>query len=259
VSKITTRSVFYFGTVVELNTRSIDFSEDGVTELQATLNIKDYSLTEYAAEIQRAFRAAGTQAYVVTVNRTTRILTISAPLAFEIWTDTGSRAGTAAYATMGLSTVSDYTGANNYNGASGAGLEYQTQYPVDRYVSEEDSMMKENATYNTTPVTIVQMVSFADGSRIEMNIRLITNLTGLKNDPFFSNINGVPDFRSFIRVAMRKNRLEFMPDVANRSNFVKVILEGTSEDRNGLRFQLKNMGTPEYFESGVLSFRKVLV
>lgn len=260
MSKITTRSVFYFGTKVTTLNRAIDFTEDGGPEVQATMDVGDYSLTEYAAEIQRVMRIAGTQAYVVTVDRVTRFITISGPdFDFELLTNSGSRVGTSIWTMAGFSTAADYTGSDTYTGSAGAGFEYQTQYPVEKYVSEADSNVRENATRNTTPLGITQAIHFGKGSRIEMDIRLITNLIGLKNEPFYDNVNGVQDARDFMDYVIDGNRLEFMPDVADRSSFVKVTIESTEADRSGLEFRLKNSKTPEFYNTGRLVFRKVLI
>lgn len=258
MSKITTRSAFYFNTVVTINNRAIDFSEGG-DEVQATLQVGDYSLTEYAAEWQRALRESGSQDYVVSLNRTTRKLTISAGDPFELLSNSGSRAGVAAWTTAGFSTATDKTGANSYVGDSGAGIEYLTQYPVDKYVDPNHSVVYENAVYNVTPIGVGQQLSFGDGYRIEMDIRVITNENLANLDDFYYNASGVANFMTFIRYATAKNRVEFMPDIASRSTFYKVVLEKTPEDGAARRFMLKNMKTPEVYHSGDLVFRGVLI
>jgi hypothetical protein len=215
MSKILTLSLFYFGTTVTINNRSIDFDE-GAGELYADLKVGDYSLTEYAAEVQRALRLAGSQAYTVTFNRASRTLTIAAPLAFDLLVSSGSRLGTSAWAMMGF-TGADLTGLLSYEGDEGAGEEYQTQHPVNNYLASKDSRVKEQATVNSTPSGITQMINFGDSRRISMNIRLITDLTGVQNLPFFDNANGVDDFRNFMDYLLTKVRVEFMEDVDVRT------------------------------------------
>ena len=259
MSKILTRSVFYFDTQVVIGSRAIDFNEGG-SELQATLNVGNYSATEYAAEIQRALRVVGTQLYTVTLNRTTRKLTIAAPLTFALLSNTGTRPTIAAWAVMGFSTASNKTGTNSYVGDTGTGKEYQTQYPIEKYISEDHSINLENATYNVTPIGLGQQVDFGDGRRVEMNIRLISNATGLSGNmtDFVESATGIVDFMTFIAFAMRKGKIEFMPDNATRSSFVKVILEKTAQDGDARRFALANMKTPNFYESDDITFRKVL-
>lgn len=258
MSKITTLSQFFYGTTVTINNRSIDFNEGG-PELRATLKVGSYSATEYAAEFQRAMREAGSQAYVVIFNRTTQKLTITAPSNFSLLRASGSRLGTSAWVMLGYGTGADLTGANTYIAPNIMGSLYRCQYPVFDYTDPTHTIRKENATSNSTPVGIVQMVSFGDGVPIQLNIRLITNKLDLKNSPFYENVNGIADFMTFIKFALTKGRLEFMPDVATPSYFVKCYLESTAEDRNAHKFTLKNMGDPEFYESGLLTFRKVLI
>lgn len=261
MSKITTRSRFYYGTTVNLLNRSIDFDEGG-PELQATLRVGAYSLTEYVAEIQRALRAAGTQAYVVSLNRTTRRLTFSAPLAFQLRSNTGTRAGSSAWSMMGVSTSADHLANTSYTATSGAGSEYVTQYPVDQYMSFEDNIEKEAATVNATPAGIVQLIDFGDVPRCEMNLRLITNLNlyaGCSGQPFVYNASGIAAAKAFMAYILTKARVEFMPDQASPAVFTKCFLEATADDRMGTRYELKNMKTPDIYSTGRLTFRKVLV
>lgn len=256
MSKITTLSKFYFGTDVTLQNRALDFSEGG-PEIQATLNIGTYSLTEFAAEIQRAMNVAGSQIYSVTVNRTTQKITIASLGTFELLRGTGSRAGNAIWTLMGFGSGGDLTGYTSYQGANIAGYSYTTQYKLSDYISDEDNLVKENSVVNDTPAGIAQAVNFGDGSRIEMNIPIITDLTNLKLPVFYNNPNGVNDARFFIKYILSKKRIEFMPDMNNPNTFFKVYLESTSQDRDGKRWVLKNI-THNIYESGKLIFRKVL-
>jgi len=257
MSTIKTLSSFYFVERVTVSNRSIDFDEGG-GELQATLNTGSYTPTEYAAEWQRALRAAGTQAYVVSFNRSTRELTVSAPLAFDLLSLTGSRAGTGAWESAGFSILADHTGLNSYTSDDPCGDIYEPQYILSDYTAAKDSLIKESATVNETPAGIVQQISYGDGARIKMNIRVITNKTGLKNENFFENVNGEDDARAFMAYLLGKNKVEFMPDKATPNAFEKVYLVRTAEDGTGREFELKNMKFPDFYETGNLVFRKVL-
>jgi hypothetical protein len=256
VSTIKTKSKFYFDTSVTSLNRSLDFSE-GMGEIQVDLKVGAYSLTNYAKEIQRAMREGGSQAYVVTVNRATRKLTISAPMPFRLLAGTGTRIGTGIWSTAGFSAM-DLTGFATYTGQNGAGKEYLCQYPLDDYSKPEHVIVKESGTVNNTPLGLVQQTSFADGTRISMNMKLITNKTGLKNFNFVENPNGINDFMYFMAFLMTKGQVEFIEDVDMPMNFQTVYLEKTKEDSNGLRFQLKNMFV-DIYESGTLTFRKVII
>jgi len=258
MSKILTRSIFYFGTKITRDNRGLDFSEGAGPEINALLKIGDYTLTTLAAEVQRVMRESGALLYDVNVDRATRVITISAPSAFNLLIDTGAQTLAACWATIGFIYGADQTGLLTYDGTQGAGSEYITQYPVRDYISERDWKVREDATFQVTPSGVGQSISFGNGSRIRMNITLITNILTLQNTPFYPNATGVTDFLDFIEYCMDKNKVEFMPDVADRDAFVKVFLESTSQDKNAFEFNLRNL-SPDIHESGALIFRKVLV
>ena len=256
MSTLKKNSRFFYNTSVTRFIAALDFDEGG-GEIQATLEAGNYSLTEYAAELQRAMRAAGSQDYVVTINRATRVMTISAPNPFSLLVDTGSRSATGVWGTIGAG-AADLTGSNTYTMAGGTGKQYDLQYYAREYTATEHSIELEDAAVSSTPLGLAQVASFGDGSRIPMNITLITNKTGLKNVGFVENPTGVVDFMDFIKYAMTKGRLEFMADKTVPATFVKCYLEATAQDRDGRKFQLQNMA-PDFYESGRLIFRKVLV
>lgn len=255
MSTIKTFSIFYYGHIVTALNKSLDFNEGG-PELQANLRVGSYSLTEYGAEIQRAMREIGSQDYVVTLNRTTRKFTISAPLPFTLLAGTGSRIGTGVWSLAGY-TATDKTGANTYLAQNASGSAYRPQWYLHNYIQPEHSIVLEDATADSTPSGVAQVAQFGDGLRIPMNIKVITNKTGLKNSGFFENVNGISDFMTFIKYCMNKGRVEFMPDLNTPTSFTKCYLESTPEDRDARKFNLKNM-TADFYESGVLTFRKVL-
>jgi len=256
MSKITTRSKFYYGHRVTILNRSLDFKEGAGPELQATLKVGDYTITEFAAEVARAMNVAGTQTYTVTFDRGTRIITIAAASAFTILIVTGSRAGTSIGPILGMSV--DTGPGVSLAGASASGKEYQTQYPVDKYLDPIHNVVKETASVNVSAVGVTQLIYFGDGSRVEMDIRVITNKTGLKNSPFLNNATGIPDALDFMAYIISKSKVEFMPDVDDSNNFVKLILESTPDSKNGTEFSIVNMKTPDVYRTGVLTFRKVL-
>lgn len=257
MSKITTRSRFYFGGEITRDNSAVDFDEGGL-ELKASMKVGDYSMSELATEMARAMTEAGTQNYTGTFNRSTRKITITATSSFKLRTNTGSRIGSSAWTVLGWTTAADTATATSQTSDATAGLEYETQYPVDKYTAEDDYIVKETGTVNVSATGVTQQISFADGSRISFNIRLITNTIGLLNPPFFDNASGVADFKTFIRAIMKKGKFEFMPDEASVNTFEVLILESTKEDRNALKFELKNMKTPDVYESGELVCRKVI-
>lgn len=256
MSKILTRSAFYYGHTVTFDNQGIDFKEGAGPELFANLRIGDYTLTEYAAEFVRALNETGSLTYGYSINRLTRIITIiaSGPATFLI--STGSRTGISTFSLAGF--IGPDVTATSFIGNQASGSEYLTQYPVFDYDAEDDGQIKEGASVQVSTIGVTQLISFADGARIAMNIRLITDITGVRVPSFFENVNGRFSAKQFMRYLITKSKVEFMPDVGDRNTFTKVILESTAEDRAGTAFKIKNMKTPNFYETGNLIFRKVL-
>ncbi len=258
MSKILTRSIFYFGTKITRENRGFDFKEGAGPEINALLKIGSYTLTGMAQEIQRCLNEAGSLTYVVTVDRLTRVITITSSGDFDLLIGSGAQTLTACWLVIGFTQGVDLTGDDEYSGLVGAGNEYQTQYPIKNYISEKDHPVREEATFQVTPSGVGQALSFGNGSRMRANITLITNVLGIKNENFYENANGVDDFLTFINYCMDKNNIEFMPDVDNRAVYSKMFLESTPQDRDAFEFILSTLAV-DIFESGDLIFRKVLV
>ena len=256
MSKITTRSKFYYGHRVTILNRSLDFKEGAGPELQATLKVGDYTITEFALEVARAMNVAGSQTYTVTFDRDNRLMEISAAAAFTVLFATGSRVGTSVGPLLGMG--GDVGPSTLIVATSESGKSYQTQYPVDKYLAPEHNAVKESSSVNVSAVGVTQLITFGDGLRIEMDIRVITNKTGQKNSLFLNNSNGIADALDFMSYIISKSKVEFMPDVDDSNNFVKLILESTPDSKNGTEFSILNMKTPDVYRTGVLIFRKVL-
>jgi len=255
MSTIASRSAFYYGFKIDENNRYLDFAEGG-PQIDGVLNIGEYTLMGFAKELKRALDASGAQTYTVTVNRTTRIITIFAPGTFSLLVATGTHVGNTPFDLAGF-TVTDRTGGNNYAGNLSAGFAYETQFPVSEYVSAEHSKLKESASVNVSAKGEVQTIYFGDGRRVKMNIRLITNKTGISNSGFYSNPNGISDAIDLMDFLISKGKAEFIPNVSDRNSFIDVILESTPQSNRGVAYELKNMAKDVY-ETGQLLFREVI-
>ena len=256
MSTIQTLSAFYFNTKVESTNYALDFDEGG-GEIQASLDIGDYTMEELATEIARAMNVVGGQTYTCTLNRTTRIYTISASSNFSLLSFTGSRLGSSIWSTIGYVTTSDKTGANTYDGDNASGSEYRPQFILKDYIARDDFRVKEDAVVNRAVSGEIQSVTYGDGARIQMEINLITNKTGLNQSYFYSNATGKADALTFMNYLITKSKVEFMPDVSTRSTYYKVILESTEESDTGTQFSLKNMQVPDFYTTGPLIFREI--
>lgn len=256
MSTLSTLSVFYYGTTVDRDNNKIDFDEGG-SELTATLRIGDYSLTEYVSELQTQFNLVSGNTITVTLNRTTRKITIASTGTLNLLCNTGSHFGTSAYSMMGFNTDADKTGSSSYVSDNGTGSEYRPQSILAQYTGWTDYKVKENAVVNVSTSGIVQAITFGTGSRVRMNITQIRNHTGLVSPLFYENASGLADARLFMDFLITKGKVEFMPDVSSRSTYKKLILENTDVSANGTGYELKNM-SKDIYETGKMLFREDL-
>lgn len=256
MSTLTTLSSFYYGHKIDTTNCSWPFKEGAGSEIKAALNVGSYSLTEYAAEIQRVMNTFGLLTYTVTVNRSTRKITIASTGAFTLLAATGSTIGTGSFTLAGFSAI-DLTGTT-VTGQNASGKIYRPQFLLKNYSSPEHFLVKESAAVNISANGQVQVISFGDGARMKCNIIAITNRIGVKNTPWFENATGIADALDFMSFLITKSKIEFMPDYATPSTFYKLMLDSTRTDRNGTGFELENMGTPDVYQTGDLTFRKVL-
>ena len=94
-------SKWYYGHYVDTSNNILSFN-DG-TDRTATLNVGDFSLTEFIVEVQRALNAASSLTFTVSVDRSTRLVTIAAWSTFELQTTSGS--ALSPYSLLGLSLI----------------------------------------------------------------------------------------------------------------------------------------------------------
>jgi hypothetical protein len=255
---LNTHSRFIYGFEVSDSTLWIDFDEGGA-EISAQLNIGVYTLTDFVTEISRALNAAGgTRVYSVAVNRTTRIITISATGGnFTLRVATGSHAGTSAFGLAGF-TGANRSGAATYAGDTAAGSEYVTQFILQSYVGAEDSQGALYGTVNESASGDLEVVTFGQVSYIELNIKFATNVTQMDATVIRPDAQGVEKLRAFMQYLITRGPLEFMENENTPGTFYSVILESTADDNKGLKYKLKEMyaqGLPGFFETGTLKFR----
>lgn len=255
---ITTKSIFFFGHTIDETNQSLDFAE-GAGEIQAILNIRDYTLEEFAIEVVRAMNAAGGQIYSVSVNRTTRKLTISASSNFELLTTSGSRIGTTVFPLMGF-TGADKTGADSYEGNNGSGSEYRPQAVFRDYIPFEDSDEAVDSKINESTSGIIETLNFGSRSFMECEIWGITDISQSATSSIETNGTGRIDARVFMSYGRTKAKMEFMQDRDTPATFHSIILEKTRKSKKGTGYQIiKDFGNgiEGYFTTEGLTFRKV--
>lgn len=253
---LTTFSGFIYGHDISEDNQFIDFNEDGFTEIGAQIKIGSYTLASFIDAVSNAMNEAGDSTYTVTVNRTTRLITITGSAPFNITVTSGSHFAISAFSLMGFST--NRSGSNTYTADLPSGFLYEPQYKLQRYVDFSDIVESADSSVNTSASGIVEVVSFGQNQFMECNITYATNIIGqgvIKN-----NSAGVTDLRAFMNYAIQKKPMEFIPNLAAPTVFISCILERTQKNSKGVGFQLYELysrGLANYFETGTLTFRKV--
>jgi len=250
------RSRFYFGHSVSSINNAIDFDEGG-SELQATLNSSDFTFEQFADEIKRVMDLAGALTYTVTVNRTTRIITIAATGVFTLRITSGTRFGTTAFALAGFSGA-DVSGSATYDGNNVSGSVFSPQFFLQDFLAKDDNSEAVQARINESSSGKIEVIQFGSRQFVEMNIRWITNKSPTGNDLIQLDVNALANARTFMNDVVLKRPIEFMEDVADLSTFLKLQLERSPTSRNGTGFRLRerfDIPAPGYFDTGPLQFR----
>lgn len=255
---ITTRSVFYYGHLIDETNLIVDFQE-GVNVLQAFLNVGAYTLTDFAVELARALTEAGTQEYSVSVDRATRKLTVSAASNFSLLVASGGALGTSTFSLMGF-TGADRTGANSYEGNNGSGFEFVPQFLLQEYIAFEHWRENINSAVNQSSSGLVEVITYGQVYFMQCNITFQTNINQGSGNAIETDSDGVESLLAFLEYTTLKAPVEFMPNRNSRNTFYECLLESTPEEKNGTSYKLKELygkGLPNYYESGTLKFRKV--
>lgn len=253
---ISTFSTFYYGHTIDATNNLLDFKE-GATTFLATLDYGEYTLTEFLAEVKRAMEETGAFTYTVSVNRSTRIITIAATGTFSLLTTSGSNIATSPFTLLGFSGA-DKTGSASYTASAASGSAYTPQFKLQEYVPKENQSKAEFNTVLQTATGDVEAIKFADLDRIDMNIKFATNIAQPSNGPITSNTSGVANLNTFMRYITTKAPVEFMPDASTPATYSKVILDSTSSDSKGMSYALKELlgiKLAGYYETGKLVFR----
>jgi hypothetical protein len=255
-----TYSKFYYGHTITDANRFINFKENGGTEQTAILNIGEYSLTDFCTEVARALNGSTAAFdYGCSVNRSTRFVTITCTGGnVQFLPVTGSQAGSSAFSLIGI--VADTSNAGSHTGTVASGSEWAPQFKAQDYVSFEDNQKAVDGVVRKTTSGKVEAVSFGVEKIMECNFRFITNIFMPSGHFILSDSAGYENAREFLKYAITKADLEFMPNVDDVNTFNKCLLESTPDSPEGLGFKLRELysiGLPEYYETGILRFRLI--
>ncbi len=251
-----TFSKFYYGHEITKDNYTIPFDE-GSGELTAELDIGAYTLTGFVAEVSKALNAAGALTYAVSVDRDTRIITIAASGTFELLTSTGLTNASAAWSLLGYTTAADKTGASSYAAENASGEVYENQFIMQDYIDPNHWVSTVDASVNKSTSGVVEVVTFGEEKFLQCNMRYITDLAG-DGQVIKTQANAVQNTVNLLSYLIRKNPVEFIPNIDDTDVFYSLLLESTPDNQKGVGFKLRELydrGLPGYYETGPLKFR----
>ncbi len=254
---IETFSTFYYGHAIDGDNYRLDFDE-GAAELTAELEFGEYTLTEFIDEVERALNEAGALTYTVTVNRSTRIVTVAASGNFTLRVTTGTNAMISAYSLMGFTV--NKTGAATYASDTTTGSSYTPQFKLQEYVDPDHYQKPIQSTVHEAANGDVEVVRFGVLRMMEMNIRFCTNIGQPSGGPITNNATGVEDVVALLNYLVTKAPVEFMPDSTDTATYLKVLLDSTQANDKGCGYKLKervDLAIPGYYDTQLLTFRVI--
>jgi hypothetical protein len=257
---LNTYSAFTFGHTVTDDNKFINFNE-GAGELSAEIEVGSYTLGAYVNAVSNSLNDAGTQEYTVSLDRSTRKMTISAAAAFDLLIASGSQVGSDAYLLMGFS-GGDLSGLTSYEGDSASGEYFTPQLWLQKFVDFKDNVKTTSANINQSASGSVEIVSYGTVRFMECNIMFQTDIEQGKGSAVKTDLSGVDNLRDFLTYCITKAPIEFVPDVENPEiDITDCLLEKTKESSKGVDFKLKEMYSKNYafyFESGTITFRELV-
>lgn len=258
---ITTRSAFTYGHTITEDNQYINFTENGIDELASTIEVGSYYLNEFIDKIALALNEIGDNTYSVTIDRSTRKITISADANFDLLVTTGTQTNISAFSLIGFTT--DRSGASSYEGDVASGSIYYPQTPLRNYVAFEDIEESVEVQVNESSSGELEVVSYGTRNFMKCNIKYATDLlrnTSKQGSYIENNSTGVSDLRTFMQYLRLKRPIEFIPDRDDLNTFTPCLMESVRGYRDGTGFELRELyseGLAYHFETGELKFRKL--
>ncbi len=252
---IRTFSSFYYGHQVTADNNLIDFNEGG-SDLIAEIEVGTYTLTDFLTAVQNAINDAGSQTYTISVDRTTRLVTIAASSNFSLLVSSGVSTGTSGFSLLGF-TGTDRTGTNTYAGNIPSGSEYRPQFILQDHIPKENFKRTVQASVNESASGEVEVIRFGNVRFTQFNIKFITDKP-MDQKLIRNNPTGVDDANDFMNYITQVVPIEYIPDVSDRNTFDKVQLDSTEQSKDGIDYTLKELlaqNLPGLYETGKLVFR----
>jgi len=248
---LTAKSLILYGLEVTTSNRSIDFkTSGGGAELQATLTLGYYSLTDLMSEIKTQMQAADPyNTYTVTADRTisggtqNRVTISTSGSYLSLLFGSGTRAASTVAPLIGF-TSTDKTGATTYTGTSTCGTALTSTLTGYNWIPPEMNQ-KVFGSLNISTTGIKEAIVFQIQKFFSVQF---------KYEPKSYVINS---WLPFWQWSIQQRAFEFTPEVTSPSAFYNCTLEKTGADSKGLGFAWKEQlpDFPNLYDSGLITFR----
>jgi len=255
---IQTIPAFYFIDPISTDNQNLDFLEplELGFEITAAITPGAFSLTNLMIQVKNAMESVGEQVYTVSVDRDTRIVTISSTAIFDLLISTGST-GNSIFSTLGFNGA-DLTGLTSYTGDTAIGSVYIPQFIPQSFNSFENNVENISASVNESADGVVEVITFGEVSKMSFNIKFVTERVRSNESRIENNQNSLSELRLFMNFLITKQELEFMIDRSDRSSFQTIFLDRTAISKTGVGYRFRELikqGLNDYFETGKLVFR----
>lgn len=239
---------FIWGFSVTSSNNRLDFKDAGTT-YAATLSVGDYLPTEFAAEVQRAMRAAtGNSNQTCTFSFTTRKFTLAGTAVFQLLFGTGTNAASDCNGLLGFA-ASDETGAATYTSDDAIGSGSSTAYtwaPADPV----STVTPGTAATDGTTATLTGRAPFvvsnrSDGGKRE-NIYFSTDKVYAFQFKWVTTGAEQTSMESFLDWVERGRRFNMQPDATSTNALRLVVIDPNGMARSAFSwFTRQEIDYPE--------------
>lgn len=253
-----THSLFYYGHVINGDNNLINFKEGAGPEKIAEIPVGSYTLSKFLEVIVSSLNAESSLDWSYSLDRKTRIVTLTSSGTASLLFGTGSTFSSAPSELLGFPQI-DILNATSFVGSFGSGSSFSPQFPLQDFKDKSENKKMINAVVSKSATgDSVSVQSFGTEQVYKMNIKYITNnpTEGILR----FNSQAVEQAKDFLNYVVEKHPIEFMKDETTPEVFDKVYLQTTPQSQDGTAYELTeyvDRSLPEFFETGLLTFKLI--
>jgi hypothetical protein len=254
---IQTYSTFYFGKTITSENNSMIVKE-GSDTISVVVPSGNYSMTSLAQTISSVlnFSSLNNIVYSVIFNRTSRTMTVGSSSIIDI----DNQSGASPLLTLLGFNQEYYTGITAITSQQASTVEYSPQFLLQDYVPSSKNATMISASELISASGRTQVVRFGLKREVRFNIRWANDYVSSIDGWIKQNLSAVKELNDFMLHCVEKNIIEFMPDIDDKQEFERMILVSTETSSDGTAYLLNeryDQDTPDYYDSGILTFRLV--